>query len=71
MSAATDTHRFRCSCGRENRFKVAYGPARKVKVRCGSCRQVCAIDVPENSAEKSAKDFLKKLGLDGVEGLFK
>lgn len=63
------THRFRCPCGRENKFKAEYGPARKVKVRCGACKQVCRLDVPEKSAEQSARELLEKLGIGG-RGLF-
>lgn len=62
------SHRFRCTCGRENRFTVAYGAARKVKVRCGACRLVCGVEIPDSSPDKAAADFLGKIGLD--RGLF-
>lgn len=64
MADQKASHRFRCTCGKENAFKVAYGPARKVKVRCGGCSQVCGIDIPERSLDQSVKEFMRTLGLD-------
>lgn len=64
-------HRFKCPCGKVNQFKVPDGPARSVKACCGSCQQVCRMDVPATDAAQSVRELLEKIGLGGgLDGLF-
>lgn len=58
-----NAHRFKCPCGKVNKFTVSDGPARSVKVRCGACKQVCRMDVPEHSEKTRAAEAIDSLGL--------
>ena len=56
--------RFRCTCGKVNQFEDAGGAAHTVKVRCGACRQVCRIDIPEvakHSERQQRLDWIRDI----------
>ncbi len=62
------TQKFQCTCGKVNQFTCDDGHARYVKARCGSCGQVCRMEVPARDSAKSTEEFLKKLA--GVHPIF-
>lgn len=57
----THEFRFKCSCGKVNRFTVQDGPARSMKVRCGECKQVSRLDIPARDSKKAAAKLLRDI----------